>query len=379
MIKNRLDIFCRIVDNYGDIGIVWRLSKQLCHEYQFTVRIWVDDLIVAARIINKLNPTLADQIIEKIEIRQWSNTVNFANIEVADIVIEGFACELPEPYISKMALSPPLWLNLEYLSAESWVNDFHKQVSIHPIHGLKKVFFFPGFNENTGGLIREQDLSARRDSFKKNDALQEEFWRKFNVTLLDKAIKVSLFSYPHAPINSLLASMAQSSHAVHCFVPATSILPSIANFISKPTLTIGETVVQDQLQITVLPFLSQDDYDRLLWACDLNFVRGEDSWIRALWAANPFIWQTYLQDEKLHLKKLAAFLAVYNANSLNNSALTLSQFHEAWIDKEITSDLWNALLEKLPTLKKMAIIETQKFEKQTDLASKLVVCIRNQV
>ena len=173
--------------------------------------------------------------------------------------------------------------------------------------------------------------------------------------------------------------MAQSSHAVHCFVPATSILPSIANFISKPTLTIGETVVQDQLQITVLPFLSQDDYDRLLWACDLNFVRGEDSWIRALWAANPFIWQTYLQDEKLHLKKLAAFLAVYNANSLSNSASTLSQFHEAWIDNSITSDLWNALLEKLPTLKKMAIIETQKFEKQTDLASKLVVCIRNQV
>jgi hypothetical protein len=108
-------------------------------------------------------------------------------------------------------------------------------------------------------------------------------------------------------------------------------------------------------------------------------VRGEDSWIRALWAANPFIWQTYLQDEKLHLKKLAAFLAVYNANSLNNSALILSQFHEAWIDNAITSDLWNALLEKLPTLKKMAIIETQKFEKQTDLASKLVVCIRNQV
>ena len=175
MIKNRLDIFCRIVDNFGDIGIVWRLSKQLCHEYQFTVRIWVDDLIVAARIINKLNPTLADQIIEKIEIRQWSNTVNFANIEVADIVIEGFACELPEPYISKMALSPPLWLNLEYLSAESWVNDFHKQVSIHPIHGLKKVFFFPGFNENTGGLIREQDLSARRDSFKKMTRYKRTF------------------------------------------------------------------------------------------------------------------------------------------------------------------------------------------------------------
>ena len=379
MIRNRIDIFCRVVDNFGDIGVLWRLSKQLCNEYQFKIRIWVDDLNVAGQLISQLDPKLSQQTIEKIEIHHWSNASNFENTDVANIVIEGFACELPETYIQKMTLSQPIWLNLEYLSAESWVNDFHAKTSIHPINGLKKTFFFPGFNDKTGGLIREHHLSQNRNSFKQNIASQEAFWQKLKVVPQDNAIKVSLFSYPHAPIQSLFASMALSTQPIHCFVPATSILPCVTSYFNKPTLNIGETVVQGQLQVTILPFLSQDDYDQLLWSCDLNFVRGEDSWIRALWAANPFIWQTYPQDEKLHLKKLAAFLAVYNEDASNSSESILNQFHEAWLDKTIKPDLWQALLLNLPKLKKMAVKQTQKIEKQADLAAKLVVYIKNQV
>ena len=379
MIRNRIDIFCRVVDNFGDIGVLWRLSKQLCNEYQFKIRIWVDDLNVAGQLISQLDPKLSQQTIEKIEIHHWSNASNFENTDVANIVIEGFACELPETYIQKMTLSQPIWLNLEYLSAESWVNDFHAKTSIHPINGLKKTFFFPGFNDKTGGLIREYHLSQNRNSFKQNIASQEAFWQKLKVVPQDNAIKVSLFSYPHAPIQSLFASMALSTQPIHCFVPATSILPCVTSYFNKPTLNIGETVVQGQLQVTILPFLSQDDYDQLLWSCDLNFVRGEDSWIRALWAANPFIWQTYPQDEKLHLKKLAAFLAVYNEDASNSSESILNQFHEAWLDKTIKPDLWQALLLNLPKLKKMAVKQTQKIEKQADLAAKLVVYIKNQV
>ena len=379
MIRNRIDIFCRVVDNFGDIGVLWRLSKQLCNEYQFKIRIWVDDLNVAGQLISQLDPKLSQQTIEKIEIHHWSNASNFENTDVANIVIEGFACELPETYIQKMTLSQPIWLNLEYLSAESWVNDFHAKTSIHPINGLKKTFFFPGFNDKTGGLIREHHLSQNRNSFKQNIASQEAFWQKLKVVPQDNAIKVSLFSYPHAPIQSLFASMALSTQPIHCFVPATSILPCVTSYFNKPTLNIGETVVQGQLQVTILPFLSQEDYDQLLWSCDLNFVRGEDSWIRALWAANPFIWQTYPQDEKLHLKKLAAFLAVYNEDASNSSESILNQFHEAWLDKTIKPDLWQALLLNLPKLKKMAVKQTQKIEKQADLAAKLVVYIKNQV
>jgi uncharacterized repeat protein (TIGR03837 family) len=62
-----------------------------------------------------------------------------------------------------------------------------------------------------------------------------------------------------------------------------------------------------------LPFVAQPDFDRLLWSSDLNFVRGEDSFIRAAWAARPLVWQIYPQDENIHLEKLDAWLARYPA------------------------------------------------------------------
>ncbi len=58
------------------------------------------------------------------------------------------------------------------------------------------------------------------------------------------------------------------------------------------------------LRCVELPWLTQTDYDRLLWACDLNFVRGEDSLVRALWAGAPFVWQIYAQDDGAHAVKL---------------------------------------------------------------------------
>ena len=64
-----------------------------------------------------------------------------------------------------------------------------------------------------------------------------------------------------------------------------------------------------------MPFVAQDDYDRLLWSCDLNFVRGEDSFVRAQWAAKPMIWQIYPQSDNAHRAKLDAFLDRYDAES----------------------------------------------------------------
>ena len=41
---------------------------------------------------------------------------------------------------------------------------------------------------------------------------------------------------------------------------------------------------------------------------DWNFVRGEDSLVRALWAGKPFVWQIYPQHDGAHWDKLTAFL-----------------------------------------------------------------------
>ena len=63
----------------------------------------------------------------------------------------------------------------------------------------------------------------------------------------------------------------------------------------------------------MLPFVEQERYDELLWACDVNCVRGEDSCVRAQWAAKPFVWQIYPQHDAVHWQKLQAFLNLYCA------------------------------------------------------------------
>jgi len=360
--RNKWDIFCKIIDNFGDIGVCWRLAKQLNHEYALDVRLWVDDLSVASKIVTGLDTDLNSQKINGIEICLWGEHTNFENIRPASVVIEAFGCELPTTYIQNMITNKPIWLNLEYLSAETWVDDFHGKVSINADTGLQKTFFFPGFTNKTGGLIREQDLITKREAAKKQ------------IKNLP-SLQVSLFCYPHAPICTLLESMAEGERAVNCFVPTGSHLEKIADFFGCDQVQVGETFKKQQLSLTVLHFLTQSEYDNLLWRCDLNFVRGEDSWIRALWSNKPFIWQPYPQEEKLHLKKLDAFLEKYDIKQSD----ILYKLHHAWLDREITCEIWNKLLKELPIIKEHAVLQTHKFEKQADLAANLVIFTKNKV
>ena len=36
------DVFCRVVDNYGDAAVCWRLARQLADEHGARVRLWID-------------------------------------------------------------------------------------------------------------------------------------------------------------------------------------------------------------------------------------------------------------------------------------------------------------------------------------------------
>ena len=223
----RWDIFCKVVDNYGDIGVCWRLARQLSTDYGFKIRLWVDDLTTAKKLIPSLDTSKNHQSIEDIAICHWQQ--DFADTEVADVVIETFACELPEPYLAAMAIAKPVWVNLDYLSAEHWVNEFHAQPSPQPAIGLTRHFFFPGFNDATGGLIREQRLLTDRNTFQASLSAQQSFWQALNVDDSNlQHLKISLFSYPHAPIASLLDCLACSAQPVLCLVPESSILPAVA-------------------------------------------------------------------------------------------------------------------------------------------------------
>jgi uncharacterized repeat protein (TIGR03837 family) len=123
------DIFCRVIDNYGDIGVCWRLARQLADEHGKKVRLWVDDLSPLKQLCPEIDTNSERQFWQEIEIIHW--TEKLTADRVADVVIEAFACDVPEVYLQKMAAASPKpsWINLEYLTAESWAEDCHSMAS----------------------------------------------------------------------------------------------------------------------------------------------------------------------------------------------------------------------------------------------------------
>jgi uncharacterized repeat protein (TIGR03837 family) len=221
----------------------------------------------------------------------------------------------------------PRWINLEYLSAEDWVEGSHALPSPHPRFApLTKHYFFPGFTPRTGGLLRERDLLVRRDAFQRDAGTQAEFWRALTGHAPpEQALKVSLFGYAGAPFSSLLDALARHSGPVWCVVPE-----GIASMALEQWLGGHKQGERGSARAFSVAFLQQDRYDELLWACDVNFVRGEDSFVRAQWAARPFVWQAYPQDDGAHWVKIAAFLARYTAGLDRAHAAAVTGLWEAW-------------------------------------------------
>jgi uncharacterized repeat protein (TIGR03837 family) len=314
----RCDIFCNVIDNYGDIGVCWRLARQLANEQGLPVRLWVDDLSSFVMLCPEADAASEKQKYRGVEVRLWSKS--FPEIQPADLVIEAFACLLPESYIAAMAAQAqqPVWINLEYLSAEDWVQGCHKLPSPHPNLPLTKYFFFPGFTRQTGGLLLEGDLLARRDAFQ-NDAVQQQaFWQSIGMEMpAADTLKISLFAYENAALHGLFDAWTASAQPVLCLVPEGRILSQVGQYFGDHTPHAGSIYARGNLHVRVLPFVEQERYDLLLWACDINFVRGEDSCVRALWAGRPFVWQIYPQHDAVHFKKLQAFLKLYS-RSLND-------------------------------------------------------------
>lgn len=373
---NRWDIFCKIVDNYGDIGVCWRLSQQLAHEHRLHVRLFIDDWDAAKKIVTALDCTKKSQLINDVEICTWPTLENSAEANPANVVLETFSCELPDFYIQQMLLKGSIWVNLEYLSAEAWVSDFHAKPSPQPKLAITRHFFFPGFNNDTGGLIRENNLIAERDAFLNSKLKQAEFWQQLGITsenYFRDAIKVSLFCYPQADIASLLSALEKTNLPISLFIPLnSSIAPIIDNLASFKKKSSG-VIYKGNSTIHLLPFLSQADYDHLLWACDLNFVRGEDSWIRAIWAGKPFIWQPYIQTDDTHIKKLKAFLNLYLNTAAPEVKSALYESNLSWSKASTsTPSQLDQLINHLPDLLTYAKQQTNVLATQSDLASKLV-------
>lgn len=305
-----------MIDNWGDLGVCWRLASNLAARGQ-KVRLWADQ----PEPLDWMAPGARAGAFAGIEVRHWPRTDAGARppaLPPGDVLVEAFGCEIAPDWVA--ALQPEsapgeprrVWLNLEYLSAEPYVERCHRLASpvmSGPLAGRGKWFFYPGFTPATGGLLREPGLMAQRAAFER-----ESWLRGMGLPDGGNAPRVTLFCYEPEPLAELLRDPALDG--AHWLVapgrPAAALELAWGTSVALPA------------QRHALPHVTQPDFDRLLWASDLNLVRGEDSLVRALWAGQALVWQIYPQDDNAHHDKLQAFLDWLQAPP------SLRQFHAAW-------------------------------------------------
>lgn len=357
---NTVDIYCQVIDNYGDAGVCWRLARSLAR-CGLAVTLWIDDLARLAALRPSLQTQQTVQRLDGFTVRAWDE--NIGAHQPADLVIEAFGCRMPEAHLIAMAhitqtaqTSPaPVWINLEYLSAESWVDDHHGLPSPHPLLPLTRHFFFPGFGPQSGGLIREPELLADREAF--DATARAAFLKRIGIALKPDEKLISVFCYPSAPLAEILTAL-RDGPPVLCVFPGGR--------------TDVQGLQQGALRNLALPFLGPDDYDRLLWSSDLNFVRGEDSAVRAQWAGQPFIWQLYEQAEGTHHIKREAFFSQYAAHLEDNLAARIRECWARWNGEMTLPADWQAIMNDLPAWSVHARAWATALGNQSDLASRLL-------
>lgn len=309
------DVFCRVIDNFGDIGVCWRLSADLAARGHH-VRLWVDD----AGALGWMAPEVAWALDASgrevgtghpgVTVHRWSDAEQAERVpEPGDVVVEAFGCDPPEAFLQRMNRpAPPAWVNLEYLSAEGYVERSHglqSPVFSGPAAGLRKHFFYPGFTPRTGGLLREADLAKRQQAFTEDARLA--WLRQLGVPATPDCRLVSVFCYGQAPLGDWLSALADEAQ-LHSDSTRVLLTPGHATQLARGWLDTASSARRQALVLHELPALPQPEFDHLLWACHLNIVRGEDSAVRALWAGRPHIWHIYPQDDGVHGDKLNAFL-----------------------------------------------------------------------
>ncbi|MBT0571108.1 elongation factor P maturation arginine rhamnosyltransferase EarP [Curvibacter sp. CHRR-16] len=358
------DIFCTVIDNYGDAGVCWRLSHDLS-ERGHQVRLWMDD----ATPLGWMAPGAIHGAYPGITVLPWSHahdTNRLSKLPMADVWIEAFGCEIATNFIAHAAYSissseqkhskHPIWINLEYLSAETYVERCHRLPSpvLHgPLQGHHKFFFYPGWTARTGGLLREPDLCQRQTQWQRL-ARQEQLqhwqidWRGETVW--------SLFCYEPLALATLLERLQAADTPQLLLVTAGRASQAVQGLLT--TSTAGA------MRVHYLPHMTQQAYDQLLWSCDVNCVRGEDSIVRALWAGKPWLWQIYPQDDGVHADKLNALLDTLHAPA------GVRHLHHCWND--FSPD---CLLPAMTEWQAFAHDARQQMLEQTDLTSQLLLFV----
>jgi uncharacterized repeat protein (TIGR03837 family) len=283
------DLYCRVVDNFGDIGVAWRLAADLAGRGE-SVRLAVDD----ASALTWLAPHGAPRV----DVVAWDAGTSAA----PDVVVELFGGGRPRAAWPADTRAPVL-VNVEHLTAERYAERSHALPSPTARPGEPATttwFYFPGFSSQSGGLLREPGLLEQRRAFGDGSV----WLATLGVAVRPGERCVVLFGYRNDAIDELVDVLAASP---------TLLLAAPGPGLEQVAACLGPSLSRGALRAVAMPWLSQANFDRLLWSSDLNLVRGEDSFVRAIWAGAPFVWQLYVQDDDAHRAKLAAFLDRYLA------------------------------------------------------------------
>lgn len=340
-----IDIFCQVIDNYGDVGVAYRLAREFKRVYPNKKLRFVINQIEELNLIRKS---------ENIEVILYKDISKIENS--ADLIIESFGCEIPKEYMDKALKKSKLIINLEYFSAEKWVDDFHLQESF--LGGnLKKYFFIPGLSEKSGGILLDNEFLERK---KKVEANKEYYLEKFEIKEKYDLIG-SVFSY-EKNFDSLIEELKKLNKKVILLILSEKTQKNFIKYFDN-----GNNY--DKIKFVKLPFFTYDKYEELLALCDFNLVRGEDSFVRALLLGKPFLWHIYPQDENTHIKKLESFLEKYCSNN--------KELKQTFINYNINKDDFSYFFKNFKEIEKYNKNYASYLIKNCNLMEKLINFIEN--
>ncbi|OHD25013.1 MAG: hypothetical protein A2Y38_01295 [Spirochaetes bacterium GWB1_59_5] len=291
-----LDILCKVVDNYGDIGVVYRLARAISElSAAPRLRLIVDDLAAFSLLEPAIDPALPIQSARGWTVLSWAGPAPGTEAEYrfayagdpTRVVIECFACGRPD-WFEALLFDPSDYalktiVNLEYLTAEDYAGEFHMMPSLTRSSRVRKHMFLPGFTAATGGLI-----------------LDEAFLRACIRHQSAERYRILVFGYER--------DYARIVEDIAEFELERSVQVFLASGKSQRCFMDSWERAGRPFPVEPLPFMRQEAWDALLAACDFLIVRGEDSMSRAALSGRPFLWQAYPQEGAHQLIKVRALL-----------------------------------------------------------------------
>ncbi|MEI6386809.1 MAG: elongation factor P maturation arginine rhamnosyltransferase EarP [Spirochaetota bacterium] len=394
-----IDILCKVVDNFGDIGLVYRLAKALADlDPQLRLRLHVDDLESFAALCPGIDPGQVIQEHRLWTVLRWGFGREGLAAEPPRLVLECFACGRPET-LEGLLFDPTrtqacLIVNIEHLSAETWADELHLMPSATRSGLVRKVIFMPGFTAATGGLIIDRVFAEAARVWMRGEARDEK--RQALLVTIDSIaasarashgavcacepppdaafrLWIPLFAYEwdYVPMVRDLARFEERQPLLVLVAPGRS---------AGPFLSAWEESGRP-FPALALPFLPQETWDELLLASDVSIVRGEESLSRAALSGKPFLWQAYRQEDEHQRVKAQALIdrmrPCFPARAF--AALeTLSAAFNRGLGPGGDPGLFETFLEALPALRPGFRHFADGLWKNGDLAARLLAYLRSR-